>query len=166
MKLATLWLVMCVMGWGQQQPKSLPPCGPTSDGWCIQNQQRSCIPTAIGRVCADASPAPLKCEKYEHYEPGSIEDCSDGLGSCRTNVPARCAPDIHTLTEKDWQELMAQNRARDARLKALEGKLFYGEWPVTTGSYATDCKTPSDDPKKPCDKNQPSQKALEHKDKP
>ena len=40
------------------------------------------------------------------------------------------------------------------------------ESPIYTGSLATDCKIPPDDPKKPCDKNQPSRKALEHKEKP
>jgi hypothetical protein len=39
-----------------------------------------------------------------------------------------------------------------ARLKALEHPI------VVDGTSAEDCKTPPDDPTKPCDKNQPSRK--------
>lgn len=69
-------------------------------------------------------PAPLKCGKYEYLEPAHYGDSCEhmemtpsgtlcaGIGM---QLPDRCVPILHTLTEKDWQELMA-------RLKALEHK--------------------------------------------
>jgi len=70
-----------------------------------------------------AAPAPLKCGQYEHVE--HIEGYCHSA-SCKGNFacPAiavcdapvdRCAPDLHTVTEKDWVELME-------RLKRLEDK--------------------------------------------
>jgi hypothetical protein len=63
---------------------------------------------------------------------------------------------MHSVTEKEWQELMAKLKAleKDA-VKHSDVTAIYS---VTDGSTATDCKVPPDDPKKPCDKNQPSQR--------
>ena len=60
-------------------------------------------------------PKPLQCGKYQHEVPEHDEDCSTGGvgGVCFRHVEAYCVDDIHTVTEREWQELMA-------RLKALE----------------------------------------------
>ncbi len=83
------------------------------------------------------------CPKYQHVEPTMFEiDC--GIDPSRNCTP-HCVDDPHTVTEREWAELMA-------RLKALEHPI------VVDGTSAGDCKTPPDDPTKPCDKNQPSRK--------
>jgi hypothetical protein len=55
-------------------------------------------------------PEPLKCGKYQHAEYPSMW-CGD-TGTC---FMPRCVDDMHWITEREWQELMA-------RLKALETK--------------------------------------------
>ncbi len=53
------------------------------------------------------------CPKYQHVEPTMFEiDC--GIDPSRNCTP-HCVDDIHTVTEREWAELMA-------RLKALESK--------------------------------------------
>lgn len=59
------------------------------------------------------APKPLQCGKYQHEVPAHTENCSTNLMGCLRNVDAYCADDLHTVTEREWQELMA-------RLKALE----------------------------------------------
>ena len=63
-----------------------------------------------------APPKPLKCGKYQHVE-WQIRAKVIGIpgGDPYEHVPGSeyCADDMHSVTEKEWQELMA-------RLKALE----------------------------------------------
>lgn len=57
--------------------------------------------------------APLKCGKYQHVEyRNTIPDGALCVGTAACNVPY-CADDLHTVTEREWQQLMT-------RLKALE----------------------------------------------
>ena len=59
---------------------------------------------------------PTKCPDYKHL--AYYATCEQGY-SCRTDHPDHviangyCVDDVHTVTEREWQELMA-------RLKALE----------------------------------------------
>lgn len=66
-------------------------------------------------VCKN--PPPLKCAKYEHIEPthyGCEFGSNGGVAFCDKIVPEQCVPDLHMVTEKEWQELMA----RQARLQS------------------------------------------------
>ena len=45
-------------------------------------------------------PAPLKCGKYEEFEPAHSVGTANLMA---TTIPDRCVPILHTLTEKDWQ---------------------------------------------------------------
>lgn len=60
-------------------------------------------------------PAPLKCGKYQHPVKAHT-DCSvsgdSHYGKCEY-YPGVCADDLHTVTEKEYQQIME-------RLKALE----------------------------------------------
>jgi len=58
--------------------------------------------------------APLKCAQYEHVE-RPVSKCPDNqpVGCVLLPEPPVCAPDLHVVTEKEWQELLA-------RLKVLE----------------------------------------------
>lgn len=65
---------------------------------------------------------PLKCGKYQHVEPAHM-DCSLSTGTiatCDLFVPERCADDVHVLTEREWQELIA-------RLEKLEKEQSNGK---------------------------------------
>lgn len=64
-----------------------------------------------------AKPAPLKCGKYQHVRKASEPICNtycdeDARGFCRfqcfTMQPAKCENDLHTITEAEWQALMAR----------------------------------------------------------
>ncbi len=55
------------------------------------------------------------CPKYQHLVPAHGRDCSTDYMACIEQVPDKCVDDIHTVTEREWQELMA-------RLKALESR--------------------------------------------
>jgi hypothetical protein len=88
------------------------------------------------------------CPKYQHlYRWVTCKEGETCVESSHVYVidHESCVDDIHTVTEREWQELVA-------RLKALEHPI------VVDGTSAGDCKTPPDDPTKPCDKNQPSRK--------
>lgn len=93
---------------------------PESDG-------RKCYICESGHCggCVKHTPPPqaLKCEKYEHEV--KWKECTGNWISDFPNPPAdycpekntvykfKCAPDEHTVTEREWQELMQ-------RLKKLE----------------------------------------------
>jgi len=70
--------------------------------------------------CLDPAPAPLKCGQYEHVELEHYSCVQDRnqqrpAHDCYIDNTPRCAPDLHTVTEKDWQELME-------RMKRIEEK--------------------------------------------
>ena len=93
-----------------------------SAGVCV-GQQPTCTVNASSAdpnsnsVKCEPQPAPLKCGKYEHPEATDCNTCDPKIHICTLmnyiNVPAHCAPDLHTVTEREWQELME-------RLKKLE----------------------------------------------
>jgi hypothetical protein len=62
----------------------------------------------------EAKPA-LVCDQYQHLVPAHNEDCSTNMIGCSRSVPDKCVDDMHLITEREWQALMA-------RLKALEDK--------------------------------------------
>lgn len=65
---------------------------------------------------------PTNCGAHEHLIPADDRPCnlsSEATLECSTaHVPARCADDVHQVTEKEWQELMV-------RLKTIEGVIYY-----------------------------------------
>ncbi len=90
MKSLAIWIVLCVGCWGQQVYIS-PSAGK---------------PETIIKGKWETVPAPLKCGKYEHVDPGVCHASSkDPDVIC--DKP-HCAPDLHTVTEKEWQELQAE----------------------------------------------------------
>lgn len=147
MKSIVLLLAMGMGAWGQQQ--STCSAGhetwTEAGGWCHANPKER-IPVA--------KPAPLKCGKWQHVASDSYEIVPRLKGSGYINREVvTCADDIHPLTEREWQELMARLRKLEHPAMTL----------TVDGSTADDCTVPPDDPKKPCDANQPSRKkkALE-----
>ncbi len=58
-------------------------------------------------------PASLKCGKYEEFQPSHAEETN----LAAVIVPDRCVPILHTVTEKEWQELI---HSRDSILQTLE----------------------------------------------
>lgn len=109
-------LAMAGVGWGQQ---------PHPDGLDIVRTACSAMEPATRtktEACryVDAKPAPLKCGKFEKLEKPA-RFCGDSVyadengklvSSC---FKPYCAPIMHSVTEKEWVELMA-------RLKKLEGR--------------------------------------------
>ena len=69
-----------------------------------------------GDVIAQKS-EPLKCGKYEHFEPAHSEHTG---GDIFVDYPDRCVPDMHTVTEKEWQELKEHIRTLE-RLICTDG---------------------------------------------
>ncbi len=151
MRLAII-LLMCGAAWGQANitvdPTSHEPMVSCNGGDPVPAKYApDCTPaerfyagTPFGKIVPDK---PLACPKYQHLDPPiGIVDC--GIDPSRNCTP-HCVDDIHTVTEREWAELMA-------RLKALEHPI------MVDGTSASDCRTPPDDPTKPCDKNQPSRK--------
>ncbi len=57
----------------------------------------------------DLMPAPLKCGKYEHED----HSCHGHSMDACIDIKGHCDPDLHMVTEYEWQELMS-------RLKNLE----------------------------------------------
>lgn len=82
---------------GGAPPKNAPDCIPV-----LGITQGTGITTGI-----TTPPAPLKCGKYQHEEYPSVW-CGDSMPS--TCFTPRCAPDLHTVTEREWQELMEHIR--------------------------------------------------------
>jgi len=70
----------------------------------------------------DSRPAkPLTCPKYQHVE-GATSLCPCDSSGCKCEPPKpKCVDDMHEVTEKEWQELMA-------RLKKLEGSWIKPEY--------------------------------------
>ena len=126
----------CVSG---EHPNNAPDCIPAEKMiWPIVASVKI---TAIGKLkcagnqhiegdgksetanhCVDDKPAPLKCEKYEHVEYEScprdqmvMKNWETGEFTCLRPEKSYCAPDLHTVTEREWQELLE-------RLKKLEEK--------------------------------------------
>lgn len=78
-----------------------------------------------GGLSAQTTPKPLQCGKYQHIQHwaarcGPSPDMCDSesmvceaVSICTPPPPDQCVPNLHTVTEREWQELMA-------RLKALE----------------------------------------------
>jgi len=71
--------------------------------------------------------APLKCQKYEHVEhwPGNCGpapcDASGCFWVCTMPPPDHCAPDLHVVTEKEWQELLYdRQKSMEVEEKLLE----------------------------------------------
>ena len=103
--LALLVGTVCV---GQQAqyhgPESIPPgykCTSWTGDYCL----------------ATAEIKPRKCPKYEHVE--HLRP-SDGSGI------TTCAPDLHVVTEKEWQEIqqtMREWRQWKAQMKKLHEEL-------------------------------------------
>ncbi len=160
-------LLMCAAAWGQQPDTTS----------CIRGV--TCSVTESGDKLVPA------CLKYQHVDPpmGMIDCGIDPLRNCTPH----CVDDMHMVTEREWQELMARLKAAEAYRKAglesthiaeqclhdlgvctdridavrtrVEQEIKALEHPIIVdGSSAVDCKTPPDDPTKPCDKNQPSRK--------
>jgi len=84
----------------------------------------------IVRVKEDSSTAPLKCGKYEHVE-RPVSKCPDNqpVGCVMFPEPPACAPDLHVVTEREWQELMARLKAMEV-CKSGSVKIVNGEYYV------------------------------------
>ena len=66
-----------------------------------------------GQVKAEPTPTPLKCGKYQHIDQSCYADMSNG--GC---LPLRCVDDLHTVTEKEWQDLQERLRLAESWRKA------------------------------------------------
>ena len=76
-----------------------------SAGVCWGQQTSSTAVTSPGVVeVGPIPPAPLKCGKYQTFEPTHMVGC----GNMACSIPDRCADNLHTLTEKEWQDLQAE----------------------------------------------------------
>ena len=118
---------------------TLPRGQKCSERYFARPAQDLCVYDKTGRI---APPVPLKCGKYQHVERASPKIIWDSVTSRSGNEVCggfhsedgsfyvrnmcisenSCADDMHTLTEKEWQELMARLKALEARLKALEAR--------------------------------------------
>ena len=105
MKLFSILLLLSAGACMAQQPVQVVTCvkWDSKTGACIKGTN-----DATGK--SYPQPAPLKCGKWTHFEPAVEVHVG---GNIFKSLPDRCAPDLHTVTEKEWQELMA-------RLKRLE----------------------------------------------
>ena len=78
---------------------------------------------ASGQSLNTVPTKPLVCKKYQHLEPEHIGCTSNGTiaTSCDWVIPAGCVDDVHWLTEREWQELMARIKKLEAKKKENEG---------------------------------------------
>lgn len=92
-------------------------------------------PIGVMQNKVEVKPAPLKCGKYEHVEHWPDGQCGpewcdkDGnvcFANCPPPPPDRCVPDLHTVTEKEWQELMKRMNDLEERLKCYGRPCFTG----------------------------------------
>ena len=91
----------------------------------------------------ECKPAPLKCGKYEHVE--TVPD-KNYVGWGMHAVKDACKPDMHSVTEKEWQELMARLGKLEAPRKSTSS-IASGDG---SGITATATMTGwADDPQKP-----------------
>jgi hypothetical protein len=78
----------------------------------------------LSSVLVSAEP-PLKCGKYQHVENDrfvrdpSVHGYIEGI---RIDHTPHCEFDVHPVTEKEWQELMARLQAMD---KYIKGSICY-----------------------------------------
>jgi len=119
--LSVLFLAGSVVGvgtsaWGQSIDPScaghLPSTGEClspscPSGWYLTTDQKKC------NLIPSKQPKPLKCGKYERLAPITTPCVRNMYNSECEVLGYRCEDQMHPLTEKEWQELMA-------RLKALE----------------------------------------------
>ena len=100
---AAVLLIASVLGWGQTSPSKEEIC-------LMKHGKNYCAFTPSEIISSKyVKPAPLKCDdKYEYVAYG-MKDGKYG---------EMCAPIMHTVTEKEWQELMS-------RLKKLDNALCY-----------------------------------------
>lgn len=109
---AAVLLMTSVCAWGQDYCAGGDP--PKNDSKCIP--------------ASEAMMKPLKCGKYEHLEPATTTVTSPSGTVFQTQTYQHCAPDMHEVTEKEWQELQE-------RLKALEKTLeCYGKTCFAAGA--------------------------------
>lgn len=102
MKLLFSMLLFATVGYGQQPSKHEPLCAVlNADG--------------IGHSCTE-QPKPLKCGKWER------STLSDDLQPANPDGRRFCAPIMHPLTEKEWQEL---NQELDAHADVIHALKTY-----------------------------------------
>jgi hypothetical protein len=77
--------------------------------------------TATGEACV--VPKPLKCGKYQHVEP----TCESDGNVTICNGSPKCADDMHSVTEKEWQELVGRLKELEERLKCYGKPCFSGQ---------------------------------------
>ena len=116
--LALSMLLFATVGLAQLPPLS-DSGRPTID--CHYKDMKQCL--------ADLpQPKPLKCGKWEQEEQifytCNIKNCDLKSGTCEMDCPQpyRCIPIMHSVTEKEWQELMQ-------RLAKLEKRQQIDGWP-------------------------------------
>ena len=133
MRLAILVLAVGSVAWGQNG--KIGCTGAAKDGVCVEDyakwvtdavKQQPCTGGGKGHTnppdCIPAEkyfkgkipePAPLKCGKYQHVQTWKADcDVFQAQGCLKVDTPY-CADDMHSVTEREWQEIMA-------RLKKLE----------------------------------------------
>ena len=119
-------------------------------GVCV-GQQSEPVPIMQNKV--EVKPAPLKCGKYEHNVGEGLSNCHGDPDHPNSNIAictpvVDCAPDLHTMTEKEyqgWQLVQATqqevNKAlkqyileNDEQLKAIMQRLAKLEKKAQAGS--------------------------------
>ena len=124
-KLALAVVMLAGVAWGQQDSTTMtgvtaPNCSLASDG---------------KYYCVNDKPAPLKCGKYESREFISDDKFPAGHWTC--------LPIEHTVTEKEWQELMARLKKLEAIQEAHDATQ-YG-W-AASYEYAAHCQNKKPQP--------------------
>ena len=132
---------------------------------CGQQTHKGCVydstqPHGSLMECIDGKwvPGPLKCGKYEHEEKlpqRCANTCPPDGTSCiasRLVIPAsdECVPDMHTVTEKEWQDKEKKYQDLLERLKNLESSkqamesepcvAYRSRW--SDGTYSYDLQYP------------------------
>ncbi len=128
MKLVWAVLLMGGIACGQKPPPMTgDDCYHAKDGTFHCYQGDIDTPKVIDQGVPISSPSqgeidamnkkPLKCGKYQHLETYAVCNKPNGqmcpIGYGMESYHDRCVDDLHTVTEKEWQELMS-------RLKKLE----------------------------------------------
>jgi len=104
-----------VIGHCRRLDYSLDNCT-LSNGHDWQDLVRAAV--AKGYVPLGLEKKELHCAQYEHVEhwPGNCgpAECDTTTGtcyaSCTTPPPDKCVPDIHEVTEKEWQKMLYEQR--------------------------------------------------------
>jgi hypothetical protein len=64
--------------------------------------------------------APLVCPKYQHWQESSVGCSYNGsFGFCDKIIPAQCVDDMHWLTEREWQDILATLKGQNDSLKII-----------------------------------------------